>query len=302
MPGQASAVVEAGMPYGPGMRWPLSCLVLVAACGAAPRATDWQEAVSTAAPQVWQRRDAFLPALDPERVAQLGDHVHYEVEQHTGGEPKTWTFDLELVGLPPKGHFERTPDEVSGRVRSDRGRCVTTKRGEQVLSCIYSGLGEVRIAMHDDARDARSRDVATEVLLHFHASDLEGWPSFGMLALLNLVLKVDFAHERLMDVVRPPSIGSVVRRLGRVDLTARFPNEGRQRLTVASPFGEVEAVWIPLVLDANGEPALDCRVLVTDKHWPLQLSAGVLCLEACHPDAPDRRVTVRLRDAGGADR
>ncbi|MCR9247831.1 MAG: hypothetical protein NXI31_22615 [bacterium] len=275
-------------------------VLLLTACAAQPRDRDWQLAVPRSAPAVWAAREPWLPPLDENRIAAVGDRASYEVVQHTGDEPRRWVFDLELVELPPVLTLPIPADPMSGRVRTDRGHWQSIGGSDEPVGCSYRGAGKVRIAMHDPDRHARVRTVATTVQLHVAQSDVDQWVELGLVELLNLVLRVDFAHERLLDVVRRPSLASVLTRLGRVDITVGFPEAGRERLTVRSPFGDVPAVWIPMALEANGEPALDCRVLLTWKRWPLQLSGGVLCLEGCHPDAPERRVTVRLRDAGGA--
>ena len=70
-----------------------------------------------------------------------------------------------------------------------------------------------------------------------------------------------------------------------------------ETVTRPTPMGELPSTWVPFALDANNEPALDCRALVTWKRWPLLLSAGVLRVEAHHPDDPKKRIPIRLIEA-----
>lgn len=271
----------------------LALVACATGCAVPERAADWQDAVRTDGPRSWQGRAATLPALDSERVAQVGDHVVYEVVQHREGDVARWSFSIELEALPPA---RLAGDDEMNRTRHGNYFAVGHEGVREFVS--YYGDGRVRIAMHDPGVAPVKKSVAAFVLLHTEQADLQKSAEYGVVRLLEVVLQTDFAFERLLEVVRIPSLRALASRLGRIEIEARFPEEGHERVLVDTPVGRVPAVWIPMTLNANGEPALDCRLLVTNKQWPLLLSMGVLCLEACHPDAPERRVTVRLVDAG----
>ena len=100
-----------------------------------------------------------------------------------------------------------------------------------------------------------------------------------------------------MEVIDKPSVLSVIVHLGvRVSVRHRF--DKAQPLAPVAVGGRQVAVYeLPVELQLNGVPALRSKVLVTEPRSPLNLSAGILGMDAFQPRDPTARVSSRVRAA-----
>lgn len=273
--------------------------VLLMGCAGSPREPSWFAGQD---PRVIAGGHG-VAALDTERVAQVGDFVRYEVEVHSGDAfVHRWSLDLELLVLPDARRFPkkaRSFDPVSGRLRTKRGSWAHTKLGELLDQEVvtYRGDGVVRVRLTDQEGGVAESEVSAGVFMHVWQRESTHLTPLGVDDLLRAMLRVDFTRSRLLEVIRTPSLLSLAKNLGQVSVMLGFPGELPAAVMQDTAVGRVPVVWVPMSLDANGEPALDCKMLMTWKQWPLLLSAGVIQLEAHHPDDPLKRVSVRLVEA-----
>jgi hypothetical protein len=114
----------------------------------------------------------------------------------------------------------------------------------------------------------------------------------SLFRLANLELK-----PILDAVVAPPPIVKVLLRGGYIHLTIVSGFIGATE-PVTGFTGVPDPVYsFPFEVQAYGSPALRGRIFVTDSRPPLLPAAGVVAIEAAHPDDPESTVSVRLLSA-----
>jgi hypothetical protein len=275
---------------------PIALLLAVvgASCSGVQRAHDWHEHLG--APEAAVPGSGPFDAMVPDGIWGVGDRVVHVIAVDDGERALRFIFELTTIALPgaDRGGLE-VVDPVHGRILTRTAR-VQMSRGTETVA---SGPARVRARLVGDDGTDCGGELDAELLAHWHADSLE---SFGVMSgvteLFGALLRLDCMHAALLRVLRPPSAWSVARRLGGIEVALVF---AWQRELVVSerdtPFGRLPTMWQPFTITANGQPALDGRIEFTWKHAPLLLGAGVLRVEAWHPDDPTRRLTLHLDSA-----
>ncbi len=274
-------------------------LALVAAIGAAcsgvERPLDWH-APSPPPPPAWSAAGPF-DAMDPAAVWGVGDRVVYTIAVTGGGIDCGYEFTLTTLALPPARRDDPgCAHPVHGRVLTRSAR----ESWQHEPRPYYAGGGNatLRAELRGDDGSACGGDVDTIALAHWYADELGMAFDDGVQPLFATLVGLDCMQEALLRVVRAPSAWSVVRGLGAITLALEWPRIDRFEIAAEpTPFGPLPTAWRPFTITANDQPALHGRMQITWKHSPLALGAGVLQLEAWHPDDASRRVTIRLASA-----
>ena len=278
-------------------RWlVLAAAVASSACAGVERPADWH--ASLPAPPQHAAAAGPFDAMDAAAIWGVGDRVVYTIAVTGGGMDRGYEFTLTTVALPPA-----RPDDhgfahpVHGRVLTRSAPRETWQHGPWRY---YSGEGDatLRADLRGDDGSACGGDLAATRIAHWHADELTVALGAGVHELFAAIVGLDCMQAALLQVVRPPSAWSVLRTFGRVELALEWPAVDHVPVALEpTPFGPLPCAWRPFSILANGQPALDGRVQFTWKHSPLALGAGVLQVEAWHPDDAAKRVTLLLTSA-----
>ena len=273
--------------------WP--CLVALAAgCGSVQRPADWP---STALPPP----GAFaapgpFDAMASDAIWGVGDRVVYAIDVDDAGSHQAFTFSLTTTKLPPSD-----PDSlviahpVFGHVMTRSGYDEWQHDPVAYSGC---GIATLHAELRSDDGQSCGGDIEAELLSHWWVDDMAIGMQAGVFPLFRGLLGLDCMHATLLRVIRAPSAWSVLANLGSIRIGLEWLRVDALRYEdQQTPFGVLPTTWLPITISANGQPALDGRVQFTWKRSPLLLSAGVLQVEAWHPDDASRRVTVRLASA-----
>ncbi len=274
---------------------PIAATLMLVACAAAPRPDDW---LATLPPPP----DGFtapgpLDPLDAAAIWGVGDRVVYTIEVVHGAERNTFTFTLTTRQLPAPGDGLATVHPVHDRILT------RTNKGEQwqhgpVVAYEYRGPALMHAELRGDDGTECSGDLHVDALANLYVEDVRVGYESGVHEMFGALLGLDCLHAALLRVVRAPSLLSVLGNFGRIRVGLRWPDGVPLEVTTATtPFGALPTTWCPMTLEANGQPALDGRVQFTWKQSPLLPGAGVLQVEAWHPDDPTARLTIRLAAA-----
>ncbi len=118
----------------------------------------------------------------------------------------------------------------------------------------------------------------------------------ALLAFSDLVARTPGLREVLMEVIRRPSLWSLLVRAGRVETGMHFHAKSVEvidPLPLGLP-GWMEAHQLAFTLFVNGQPALECALLVTAPRPPYLTSAGIVGLTARRPGDDSRRLVIRV--------
>lgn len=275
----------------PASAWLAASLALVS-CAGFERQADWYP-TEPAPPAGWEGAGPMDP-MDAAAIWGVGDSVAYAVDVTAPDLRRHYTFTLTIVGLPPPRSVDRCmADPVHGRVLTATAR--QNFQWGPVLALHHWGEAAIRARLVGDDGTDCERTFQHEATAHFHQESMDVGCLVDTRELFRSLLGLDCMLEELLTVVRPPSAWSVLTRFGRIQVALDWPRAPHAAIVEEdTPLGRVPTLWLPVTLDANGQPALDGRVQFTWKRSPLMLSAGVLRIEAWRPDDPTRRVTVRL--------
>tara|TARA_R110002094_G_scaffold10233_16_gene19982 strand:- start:1010 stop:2212 length:1203 start_codon:yes stop_codon:yes gene_type:complete len=279
---------------------------LLAACSSAPITP--LEADNLASP--WPHAAPSIDALDPEAIWSAGDYVRYRVESNATGERREWQLELALPELPPEitaaqyPGFMRYADPASGTVRM-RNAFANSLSNEKPGSRAFRYVRDADYRVTCTRLDGTGSFVITvpmQAQAHVWQSTVDAKPGLGLSFLFRVLMQVDRLMEELLDIVRPPSMLSVLSNGMKVyvDLELQQPDP-LEVIEVETPIGRVPAFWLPATITANGQPALNCRFLITWIQSPLLLPVGVLRIEGHHPDNQDKRIVAHLIDARRGD-
>ena len=101
-------------------------------------------------------------------------------------------------------------------------------------------------------------------------------------------------REILWEIAEKPSVWSIIKRGGKVDTNLNC----NQVPAEADPTGWVlpgSALYqLPLAVELNSTPALNCMLLVTSSKPPLMTCAGIVGISAEPPGRKDKRLDVRI--------
>ena len=112
--------------------------------------------------------------------------------------------------------------------------------------------------------------------------------------MLKVIRDSDVLFDVLLEVIDKPSVLSVIVNFGvRVSVRHRF-DKAQALAPVAVGGREFPVYELPVELQLNGVPALRSKLLVTEPRSPLNLSAGILGMDAFQPSDPSARVSIRV--------
>jgi len=98
------------------------------------------------------------------------------------------------------------------------------------------------------------------------------------------------------ELLKKPSIWSVISRIGRVDSGVRF-HANEVSAIAAEPWGlpaSTSVFQIPFTLELNDKPGLLCALAVTQPRPPLLVSAGILGLSVQSPQDDGKHIFLRV--------
>ena len=102
-------------------------------------------------------------------------------------------------------------------------------------------------------------------------------------------------REILWDLIEKPSVWSIVKNRGRVDLTMNFDGKGVAALERPSWVPAGSALYhLSPTLALNNQPALHCWLFVTAPRPPLLTTAGIVGIVASPPSSNDKRLDIRI--------
>lgn len=110
-------------------------------------------------------------------------------------------------------------------------------------------------------------------------------------------------RDLVWDLVEKPSAWSVVRRIGRVESGITFHSKGVEPVA-GDPWALTAAAAlfkIPFTLEVNGQPGLQCVLVVTQPQSPLLITAGIVGLAVQSPGDDSRRLVLRVIAARAAE-
>jgi hypothetical protein len=264
---------------------------VAAACAGVKRADDWHRHLP--APSAELHGAGPFDAMVPDGIWGVGDRVAYTIAVDDGDRTVRFRFELTAIALP-----QPDPDGFAV-VHPVHDRILTRTALEQQPGGGYYAHDPARVRVRlvgDDGTDCGG-ELDAELLAHWYADSVERLAACGVHELFAVLLQLDCLHAALLRVMRAPSLWSVAQRLGRIEVALQWRGERGLVQPAATPFGELPTLWAPFTILANGQPALDGRIQFTWKHPPLLLGAGVLQVEAWHPDDPTRRLAMRLDTA-----
>jgi len=268
--------------------------LLGVACTSVDRPADWYTRMPT--PPGAFRAPGPFDAIVIDGTWGVGDQVVYAIDVEDAGVHHAFTFTLKTTKLPLA-----RPDSAM-MAHPVHGRVLTHSANDhwqyQPVAYWGEGKGELRAELRGDDGSACGGEFQADLLAHWFVDDMAIGIHEGVHSLFAALLSLDCMHATLMRVIRTPGPLSVLAHFGRVEIGLEWQEVERlQYRGEETPLGVLPTTWLPITITANGQPALDGRVQFTWKRPPLLLSAGILQVEAWHPDDATRRVTVRLASA-----
>lgn len=235
-----------------------------------------------------RERRGIDPPAPADRV-EKGDRILYGIEFDKGGARHDWLVAVEVVDPRFEPRQLRDGSTVCSlrldvQVRDEAG----TEVGRELVTVSRRDLVSGLFA----ACPGASRDPNG-------APDASRYPddSAATLALLNMlhvIRKSPVLFGILRRVIDTPPILSIVVNLG-VSVSLRTDFAAARTLPPVAIDGQQFPVYeLPVELLLNDRPALRSKLLVTRPRSPLNLSAGILGLDAFQPSDPDARVSIRV--------
>lgn len=274
--------------------WVVVAATFATACAGIERSADWPESAPPP-PGAFAAPGPFSE-MRADAIWGVGDRVVYSVDVDDGGVHHAFTFTLTTTRLPPVD-----PDGIV-IAHPVHGRVVTRSARDQwqhnPIAYSGDGMATLQAELAGDDGTACGGSIEAELLAYWWVDDMGVGMTVGVHPVFAALLGLDCMHSTLLRLIRAPSAWSVIRNLGHVRVGLEWlPVDKLHYVEQETPFGVMPTAWLPMTITANGQPALDGRVQFTWKRSPLLLSAGVLQIEAWHPDDATRRVTVRLASA-----
>ena len=282
-----------------------ACLALASLCACAYVDPDpnWADRKAAAAPATaFTSPTQDLRGIDPPASAdrvEKGDRILYSVAFEKGGTRRSWLGHVEVEDprFDPRPtrygttlYMLRMSVRVCDETGAEVGRdLITVSRRDLVY-------GLFRACRGDEPEDA----TGDAPLLWRIPVDVRS--DLALRNMLHVVRESAVLYDILWTVLDKPSIFSVIGNLGvRVSVQEDFAKA--RLLAPLTLEGQTFAVYeLPVELQLNGRPALRSRLLVTEPASPLNLSAGILRLDAFQPSDPSARVSIRVLAARRATR
>lgn len=251
----------------------------------APALAGWEHTtLGPAPPLAFRRGDAALFGLRLQNDAGVQRWL-VELEVSKDVDTQVLTVQrLELNGSPVD--LVSAPVAMQVTVRDEAGRVVhasSASAGDAFLRAGTLAACDLAIARGWRTGTRAPYDPAVAAML----------PAFmGPFELFRVVQQCDALAPLLMQVVRKPSVWSVVTNFG---VSLRIEVRFEEAVAVdAAPFRTSRALRYPVRVLANGSLALEAALLVVEPMPPSHLSAGIVAIDAWHPKEPTRRFQVRL--------
>lgn len=276
------------------MRSALLLVVLTAACAWVDPDPAWADRPAGFAEASWQAPAAIpLQGFDPpapaERVAN-GDRIVYRVQLEKGDTRRSWLVHAEVEDAEymsctlrdgSRSCMLRIRVRVDDESGAEVGRDLVGMSREDVV------FGLFRACRGDQWS-------AAEIGSSFAVVPLVQRAHLGLLNMMQVIQGSKVLFSVLRQVIDPPSLLSILTNLGvwvRTDV--RF--DKAVALEPVEIDGHRYPVYeLPVELQLNRQPALRCKVLVAEPDSPLNLSAGILGIDAFQPSDPTARVTIRV--------
>jgi hypothetical protein len=268
--------------------------LLGAGCASVERADDWHRRMPEP-PGAFAAPGPF-DAMAVDGIWGVGDQVVYAIDLDDAGTHHAFTFTLTATQLPPSRPDSRAvAHPVHGHVLT---RSSLDQWQHVPIAYSGTGMGTLRAELRGADGTACGGEVRAELFAHWFVDDMAVGIKAGVHPIFAALLGLDCMHATLLRVIRPPGALSVLANFGRISVGLGWPPiERLQYLDQDTPFGVLPTTWLPIAITANGQPALDGRIQFTWKRPPLLLTAGVLQVEAWHPDDATRRIRIRLASA-----
>lgn len=277
------------------MRPAFLALALPCACAYVDPDPGWADRKAAAGPvAAFASPTPDLRGIDPPASAdrvEKGDRILYGVAFEKGGTKRSWLVHVEVED--PR--FEPRPTRygtilymlrMSVRVCDETGAEV----GRDLITVSRRDLvfGLFRACRGDEPEDA----TGDAPLLWRIPVDVRG--DLALRNMLHVVRESAVLYDILWTVLDKPSVFSVIGNLGvRVSVHEDFAKA--QQLAPLTIAGQTFAAYeLPVELQLNGRPALRSKVVVAEPASPLNLSAGILRLDAFQPSDPTARVSIRV--------
>lgn len=240
-------------------------------------------------------RRSELHRIDPPTSADRiedGDRILYGVELTKGGATRHWLVEVTVddaefeTGRTRSGGIRRTlrlAVRVCDGAGNEVGReMVTVSREDLVFGLFSVCRGDERPRAEDDAT------------LPFGAIPPEITAKLALMNMLTVIRRSEVLFGVLWEVIDKPSFFSVVSNLGvRVSVHTQF-DAAEERAPFPLAGDDLPVYELPVELRLNDVPALRTKILVTEPRSPLNLSAGILAIDAFQPSDPDARVSIRV--------
>ena len=249
-------------------------------------------AVSSSALQIPSALDIGFDALDEDGVARVGDVVVAHLVAETGDGVVERFIRFQLAGRRDDLPSDAVDAEfTAGWTAPDNGMggadawWASVRQGVKSLALETDGVIDVDVFDPDGVLVA-SRSVGGRVLMALATTGSIERAAYaiGARELFRLVLTVPELDALLMAVAKRPPLWSMI---GGLRLTLVWSDELARSLENARFEHDSR-------IEANGRVALVGRVVRGVSAAPLMLVAGVVGIEARHPDRPDRRAAVTV--------
>lgn len=250
---------------------------------------------------------ALLEAFSPAPIAaespvtfRLGDGAVYGLRLVAGTAVEEWLVSLEVEKAAPDvmilHRFDLSGREVAIGTSSVGVRATVHDREGRVVQSSTSSVGEAFLRAGSleacDLVGARGWRTGTAAQPTDAEASILVRGVMGMYQLFGVLRENEALGPLLLQVVRRPSLLSIIANGGvTLQLEARLEEAVQVDPT---PFGAPRAMRYPVRILANGTLALEAAFFVVAPQPPNHLSAGVVAIDAWHPDEPERRFTMRL--------
>lgn len=229
-----------------------------------------------------------------------GDSLLFGLRLETPDRVQQWLATLTLVQRDPRAtlgmKFTVNELEVPVYFKLVEVDVEVADESGQALSRSVASVGDAFLTTGPFAGCALAKEldlkVGVKADLDPRQAEVFAKSVFGIIVLFDLVQANKSLAPILRTVVQPPSLFSVIGSLGvslsitpQIDRVAESTDAAGRKLYV-----------LPLVIEANGSPALLCKLHLVEPRRPLRLAAGVVGIEAVHPTDAGRRFSLQLLD------
>jgi hypothetical protein len=248
----------------------------------------------------------------PGRRWRPGDRALYAVRLHEGERSAAWSIRFSVVdeerdigptttlrySTEHEEFTETSPlQTVLASVHADGTDAPTVSAAQAPRLFLERGFTEYCEAIFDwRAKEAAGHTFTDEERqegLRVMCATLGALSS-----LLQLIQSVESIEDVLWRVIEKPSVLSVALHFG-VKLSLELGGEVEVLGADALPpaLNGRPVYRLPLTIELNGEPALECHLTVTTPAPPLELVAGVVRIDGWRTSDPSRRVVLELLGA-----